>query len=161
MRKLSPVELALVISVGGCVLAVMIPVFHRNLRVSRFVEPLEGLQHITSQAAALAIARAPDGPFPDSVERTPAEVPHAEAVADAPGTWDNPTWRALGFEQPAAHYYSFTFHSRVRGPSVQFTAIAQGDLDGDGDLSTFSQSGEASSGGEAVIEPVYMYREVE
>jgi hypothetical protein len=149
------------VAVGLSALAVVIPVFVRNLRASRFVEPMDGLQHIAAQAAALGLARAAEGPYPDSVERTPAEVPHGRAVTDPPGTWDHETWRLLGFEQRDAHYFSFSFQSRVQADRVQFAAIANGDLDGDGELSVFSIAGEALAGGDATIEPLAMHREVE
>lgn len=161
MRKLGPVEAALVVAIGASVLAVTIPVFLRNLRASRFVEPLQGLQHLATQAAALAITRTADGDFPGTVDLTPAQVPQGRAVVDPPGSWDHPTWRGLAFEQKEPHYYSFAFQSRVRGAQVEFTALAHGDLDGDGDRSTFSQLGEASAGGDSKIEPLYMHREVE
>jgi hypothetical protein len=161
MRKLGPVETAIAVAVGFSVLAVIIPVFVRNLRASRFVEPVEGLRQIAAQAAALGITRATDGPYPASVERTPNEVPHGRAVQDPPGTWDQETWRTLGFEQHDEHYYSFAFQSRLQGARAQFVATANGDLDGDGELSAFSVAGEASAGGDAITEPLVMHREVE
>jgi hypothetical protein len=39
--------------------------------------------------------------------------------------------------------------------------VANGDLDGDGELSVFSVAGEATAGGDAVTEPLTMHREVE
>jgi hypothetical protein len=161
VRKLGPVETATAAAFGLSVLAVTVPVFVRNLRASRFVEPMAGLQHIAAQAAALGLARSVDGPYPGTVDRTPAEVPHGQAVVDPPGTWDHETWRSLGFEQRDAHYYSFSFQSRAQGARVQYVAMAHGDLDGDGELSLFSVAGEATSGGDATTEPLTMHREVE
>jgi hypothetical protein len=161
VRKLGPVETATAVAVALSVLCVVVPVFVRNLRASRFVEPMDGLQHIAAQAAALGLARSVDGPYPATVGRTPAEVPHGRAVVDAPGTWDDETWRSLGFEQREAHYFSFAFQSRTQGNRVQYSAVANGDLDGDGELSVFSVAGEATAGGDAVTEPLTMHREVE
>jgi hypothetical protein len=161
VRKLGPVETATVVAVGLSALCVVIPVFVRNLRASRFVEPMDGLRHIAAQAAALGLARSADGPYPVTVERTPADVPHGRAVVDPPGTWDHETWRSLGFEQREAHYYSFTFQSRAQGDRIQYSAVANGDLDGDGELSVFSIAGEATAGGDAVTEPLTMHREIE
>jgi hypothetical protein len=149
------------VAVALSVLCVVVPAFVRNLRASRFVEPMDGLQHIAAQAAALGLARSVDGPYPATVGRTPAEVPHGRAVVDAPGTWDDETWRSLGFEQSEAHYFSFAFQSRTQGNRVQYSAVANGDLDGDGELSVFSVAGEATAGGDAVTEPLTMHREVE
>lgn len=161
VRKLGPVETAIAVAVGLSVVAVVIPVFVRNLRASRFVEPMDGLQHIAAQAAALGLARSAEGPYPATVDRTPAEVPHGRAVVDPPGTWDHETWRSLGFEQREAHYYSFSFQSRAQGGRVQYAAMANGDLDGDGELSLFSVAGEATAGGDANTEPLTLHREVE
>lgn len=161
VRKLGPVETATGVAVGLSALCVVIPVFVRNLRASRFVEPMDGLQHIAAQAAALGLSRSAEGPYPSTVERTPTEVPHGRAVVDPPGTWDHDTWRSLGFEQRDAHYFSFSFQSRAQGGRVQYTAMANGDLDGDGELSTFSVAGEVTSGGDAITEPLAMHREVE
>jgi hypothetical protein len=161
VRQLSPVELAVAFSVMTSVVAVAVPVFARNLRASRFAEPMEGLAHIAAQAALLGVARTADGAYPASVGLTPSVVPHGRPQTDPPGTWDQETWRQLGFEQLGSHYFSFAFESRIRGASVQFTALAHGDLDGDGALSTFSISGDALSGAQSHVESLYMNREVE
>ncbi|HTM43310.1 MAG TPA: hypothetical protein VL137_00070 [Polyangiaceae bacterium] len=161
MRQLSAVEFVVAFSVAASVVAVAIPVFARNLRASRFAEPMEGLAQIAAQAAVLGVARAAEGAYPASVGLTPSEVPHGRPQIDPPGTWDQETWRQLGFEQLGPHYFSFAFESRIRGGGVQFTALAHGDLDGDGAQSTFSISGEAQSGAQSHLDPLYMNREVE
>lgn len=137
MRRFTPIELALGASLLGCVAAVAIPAFVRDLHASRFVEPTEGLARI--QSAALAYAET-NGRFPDSAPMTPPSPPRGKKEADPPGTWDSPAWRTLDF-RPAPdgipHAYAFVFDST----GATFVARAHGDLDGDGIVSTFEVRG--------------------
>jgi hypothetical protein len=152
------VEAALCIAVGGSVLAVGIPAFVRDLHASRLVEPIDGLNRI----AAAAAARVERGErYPASVARTPREVPVGAPVLDPPGVWDHPTWVSLGLSFARPHSYSFSFESEKRGRRARYVASAEGDLDGDGQLSSFSIRGEAVDGQPPVTFPMEMHREVE
>ncbi len=149
MRRLSPVELAATVAIVGSVLAVAVPAFVRELHGSRFVEPTEGLQKIG--AGALAYAEA-NGRFPDSAPMTPSAVPRGKKEVDPPGTWEAPTWKALGFKPVAdgvPHAYAFSFEST----GDRFVAQAKGDLDGDGVLSTFEIRGFARKGEKPTLVP--------
>src|SRR5688500_7305952 len=97
MRSLTPLEAAVLVAIAGSVLATALPAFVKNLHASELVEPVDGLARIATRATALAASRPAATAYPDSVERTPAEVPAATRVADPPGTWDHPTWRHLDF----------------------------------------------------------------
>jgi hypothetical protein len=70
-------------------------------------------------------------------------------VADDPGAWDTPTWKALDFRpvpEGAPHCFAFSFASSL-SPSVStFRADAHGDLDGDGIVSTFQLTGRSVDG---------------
>jgi hypothetical protein len=158
MRSLTPVEAALVVAVCGSVLAVGIPAFVRDLHASRLVEPIDGLNRI---AAAAAREASTGGRYPDSAPLTPRNVPAGAPALDPPGVWEHPTWVSLGlaFERP--HSYSFEFESERRGRRSKYVAVAQGDLDGDGQLSEFSIRGEAVDGREPRTFPMEMRREVE
>lgn len=137
MRRFTPIELALGVSLLGCIAAVAIPAFVREVHASRFVEPTEGLARL--QAAVLAYAET-NGRFPDSAPLTPKTPPRGKKEADPPGTWDAPTWRALDFRaapEGIPHAYSFSLDSTP----TMFIARARGDLDGDGVLSTFEVRG--------------------
>jgi hypothetical protein len=112
-------------------------------------------------AVALAAARPPEGPFPPSAPLTPAEVPRGVRADDPHGAWDHPTWRALGFGFDYAHAFSFEFDSGTVGGQAHFRAIAHGDLDGDGVVSTFELEGRADPSGAIVLPGMYVDREVE
>lgn len=161
MRSLTPVEAALVVAVCGSVLAVGIPAFVRDLHASRLVEPIDGLNRIAAAAAALAASAEGPQRYPDSAPRTPEEVPAGEPALDPPGSWEHPTWVSLGLSFTRPHSYSFEFESERRGRRSKYVAVAQGDLDGDGQLSEFSIRGEVVDGRAPVTFPMEMHREVE
>ena len=162
MRPMSPVQLAFAICVGGIVLASSVPTFLRNLHGSRFVEATDGIAQIAENAVAYSQDKELAQAFPPSAPLTPAEVPHGVAVTDPPGTWDHPTWKALGFSQEHAHRFSFAFDSANDPSRFWFTARAHGDLNGDGITSSFELTGERRPGQPAVVLPeMYVHREVE
>jgi hypothetical protein len=80
---------------------------------------------------------------------------------DPPGTWDHPTWRLLDFRAEEPHAYSFSFTSENGEQAARFEATARGDLDGDGNTSTFVIAGGYARGGAPRTEPVALHREVE
>jgi hypothetical protein len=161
VRSLSPVEAALCVAVLGSVLAVGIPAFVRDLHASRLVEPIDGLNRIAAAAAAAALKDGSKRLYPESAPRTPREVPSGAPADDPPGSWDHPTWVALGLSFSRPHSYSFEFQSERRARRSKYVAVAEGDLDGDGQLSQFSIRGEAADGQEPVTYPMEMRREVE
>jgi hypothetical protein len=154
------VEAALCVAVCGSVLAVGVPAFVRDLHASRLVEPIDGLNRIAAAAAARAAQGGPK-PYPDSAPRTPREVPSGAPAQDPPGTWDHPTWVSLGVSFSRPHSYAFEFESERRGRRSTYTAVARGDLDGDGQLSEFTIRGEVVDGRAPVTFPMEMRREVE
>ena len=161
MRALTPVELALAFALGGSVLTISVPAFLRNLHASRMVEALNGLERISTRAASLTAFRPLASAFPESAPLTPAEVPRATLTSDPPGTWDHPTWRLLDFGFNEPHAYSFEFSSASSDAGCSFHAIARGDLDGDGVLSTFDVAGKLGKDGNAQLLPLELTREIE
>jgi hypothetical protein len=161
MRALTPLELAVALSLTGTVAATMIPTFLRNVHASRLSEPVDGLKRIAARATLRASGLPTESAYPDSVPFTPAVTPRAALVLDPPGTWDAPTWRALDFSFDAPHAYSFAFDSSNAEGRSTFTARARGYLDGDGVTSSFSVSGSIDKGGEPQLSPMEIYREVE
>jgi hypothetical protein len=149
VRRFTPIELALGASLLGCIAAVAIPTFVREIHASRFVEPTEGLARLGTAAVAFAEV---NGRFPDSAPLTPAAPPRGKKQVDPPGTWDAPTWKALEFRaapEGVPHAYAFAFEST----GSSFVARARGDLDGDGILSTFETHGTARPGEPPRVEP--------
>jgi hypothetical protein len=161
VRSLSPVEAALLIAIGGSVLAVGIPAFVQNLHASRLVEPMDGLTRIAAAAASVAAAPRGAARYPASVGPTPRSVPAGKSAADPPGAWDHPSWLELGFRFTRAHRYAFEFESTARPGLSQYTASARGDLDGDGQLSEFSIRGEARGAEPPRTFPLEMRHEIE
>src|SRR5450432_713607 len=161
MRALTPLELAVAVSLSGTVGATMIPTFVRNVHASRLSEPVEGVKRLAAHATLRAAGLPTESAYPDSVLFTPVTTPRAELVLDPPGTWDAPTWRALDFAFDAPHAYSFSFESANGEARSSFTARARGDLDGDGVTSSFSISGSVERGAEPKVGMLEIYREVE
>ena len=106
-----------------------------------------------------------NGRFPDPAPLTPMVPPRGKKEADAAGTWDHPTWKALGFRaapEGAPHAYSFSFDSSMPATGPAFVAQARGDLDGDGVLSTFEIKGSIKPGAKAAVDPgMYIEAELE
>jgi hypothetical protein len=155
------VEYVAVAAALSCVVFSVAPAFLKNLRASRLTEPLDRLGFIASRATALAAGRPVEFAYPGSAPLTPATVPRGELLADPPGTWDHPTWRSLGFRFEEPHAFSYSFESANGPEHSTFRATANGDLDGDGNLSTFVMSGEIARGGAPHTDPIAMQREVE
>ena len=155
MAELTLLRTAAMIGIGGSLLAVAVPSFVRGLSASKLTEAMEGLSTISAGAVSKAEGHRHDESFPPSVALTPADVPRGERVSDPPGTWDHLTWRALGFKIEGPHAFSFEFESAiVKGTDVaRFSAKARGDLDGDGQLSTFEVQGERKPGESARVLP--------
>lgn len=158
MRRFTPIELALGVSLLGCIAAVAVPTFIREVHASRFVESTDGLNRLGASALAHAAAHST---FPASAPLTPPVVPRGQKEVDPPGTWDHPTWTALDFRaspESVPHAYAFSFESA----GTAFVAQARGDLDGDGILSTFEIKGMTVPGEPPRLEPgLYIAAELE
>lgn len=153
MRRFTPVELAIATALGGSVLAVAVPAFVRDLHASRLVEPVDSLNRLGALALAYGDA---NGHFPEAAPLTPAVPPRGKKEADPPGTWDTPTWKALGFRPVAEgvpHAYAFAFETSPRDAMASFVAHARGDLDGDGVTSLFEVRGMLRPGEKAALVP--------
>jgi len=155
------IEAAVGIALGGSLLAVAVPAFVRNLSFSRLDEATSGLALIGAHAVQGARGKACDAAFPESAPLTPASVPRGKPAVDPdPDPWQQPTWRALDFRPSApgvAHSFSFAFDNQ----KTSFVAHAHGDLDGDGQTSTFEIRGVCENG-QARLEPgMYVDQEVE
>ena len=149
------------IAIFGSVGLVMIHGFVKNLHASRLSEAVGGVNDIAKGALSYARGKAPTEAFPPPAPLTPAEVPRGRSAHDRPGTWDHLTWAALGFKVEHEHSFSFAFDSENHVDSAAFKARAHGDLDGDGERSTFELSGELRGGVARVLPGLYVDREVE
>jgi hypothetical protein len=68
----------------------------------------------------------------------------------APASWRTTAWLAIRFEVHQPHAYSFEYRPDASG----FTALAYGDLDCDGTLSTFSIRGDRGANGMISLGPL-------
>ena len=162
MRPMSAVEIALVVSVAGCVLAASAPTFFREIHASRMSEAIDGLNRIGAGALAYSHGKELAASFPPAAPLTPSEVPRGTSIKDPENTWDTPTWRALDFGFDRAHRYAFKFDVANDPNRIWFQATAHGDLTGDGILSTFQLTGERQAGQDASLLPgIFVHREVE
>ena len=160
MRALTTVEAAALLSLGGSVLAVAVPTFVRNVHASYVSEATRGVGDLSARAAALLEASGVAA-LPDSAPLTPAHVPRGVRVQDPPGTWDHPTWKALEFRFDSPHAYSFAFESERGADFAKFRALAQGDLDGDGNLSSIDAEGTLRTGQKTDLAPLDVQHEIE
>lgn len=164
MRALTAAQAAAIFGVAGSVLAVAIPAFIRNLSASKLTEPIDGLDRIVTNAVAYAEVHAHDISFPPSAPLTPAQVPRGVRSPDPPEAWEHLTWKCLDFSFTEPHAFAFEFQSELDQATqvMRFTAIAHGDLDGDGLLSTFEVKGERAPGQPPRVLPgMFVDREVE
>jgi hypothetical protein len=127
----TPVEAAVAFAVLGGALAAITPACLRSIRLTRTAEAVENLDKLAVAAAQQsALAPAP---------LTPATVPQGAAVTDPPGTWDHPTWQALGFALEEPHWYAYRVDVDA-DPRTPIRIVALGDLDGDGVHSTLQRT---------------------
>lgn len=161
MRALTPLEAALAVSIGGSVLAVVIPSFVRNVHASYVSEATSGVSALAARASAILDAAGSPAALPDAAPLTPSTVPRGTRTADAPGVWDHPTWRALEFGFESSHAYSFAFDAEKAADAAKFGARAHGDLDGDGTTSTIQIEGHFRPGAPTVLSDMDVQNEIE
>jgi type II secretory pathway pseudopilin PulG len=162
---LTLVEVALLLCIAGIILAVAVPAFVKNVRTSKLTEVSVQLDALHRAAAAYyqASRRLPEGtrkhclppaagPAPEKPSPEPVEVDFASP--DTPGA---ESWRALGFDPAEPLRFRYTFLPARAGCGLQpsgnrpmLLLRAEGDLDGDGEYSTFERSSVVSENGELV-----------
>ena len=74
-----------------------------------------------------------------SVPADPASV-RGKRFQSGAGDWSTSPWLDMGFKIMTPQSYSYSFESQGSGPAAQATAIAHGDLDGNGVQSTYRVS---------------------
>ena len=154
---LTLIETLLLVSVVASILAVFVPTFFRHLRTSKVSEAAERLQEIYDGSAAYFVAAHPgqEGQMPlrsclpEAAGPTPLQISSEAQVVDFidPERGGHPTWAALGFQPEEELRYRYSFLPTTTGCALPATtegevAIrlrAEGDIDGDGRLSTFER----------------------
>lgn len=164
MRALTAVQAAAIFGIAGSVLAVAVPSFIRSLSASKLSEPIDGLDRIVTNAVAYAQVHPQEISFPPTAPLTPPSVPRGVRAPDPPEAWEHLTWKCLDFGFTEPHAFAFQFVSELdpNTQAMRFSAIAHGDLDGDGMLSTFEVKGEKLPGQSPRVLPgMFVEHEVE
>ncbi|HEU5060296.1 MAG TPA: prepilin-type N-terminal cleavage/methylation domain-containing protein [Kofleriaceae bacterium] len=168
-RGFTLLELMIVVAITGILSAVAIPTFMRYIAKSKTMEARGELEKMYNGARAYYMEpRQLKGSFTPIDAQFPLSAAASPAVSCCtfggkcppnPADWADPTWQALLFSMDDPHYYQYQFISSGIGDDAEFTAQAIGNLDCDGDFSTFSMYGEAEPG--RVVGAAAQYRENE
>ncbi len=156
------VELMIVVAIIGVLAALAIYGVSRYLKHSKTAEATRNLGSIeTGSKNQFQQETDPSGtgigPFvhnfcPKSTISPPsAGLPKAAKVKAAATDWDDAAWKCLKFSinEPQFYMYTYVSDTAKTGTDAQYTAIANGDLDGNGTASTFTLTGAGSTTGDA------------
>ena len=138
------VELMIVVVILGILAAVAIPAFTRYVKRSKTSEATGNISKIyqgevsyfnqSSEQSIASFAAAP---------ATPAATPTASKYPAQPTAFTaNSGWSAIGFSVDAPLYYQYS----ATASASNFNSIAVGNIDGDGDQSTFSRAAALNAG---------------
>ncbi len=93
---------------------------------------------------------------PSSRDSVPAELINirGKQYQSNSGDWAVSPWREMSFQiSPSPQFYAYSFKSDGAGTTARAQAVAHGDLDGDGHLSTFSSQVAPDDDLEAKVSP--------
>jgi type II secretory pathway pseudopilin PulG len=153
-RGLTLAELLVFLALAALLSALGMYGLARYLRHSRTAEAVGALNTLGASAAAAydaSDATQPAGTEPSAARamrhfppssRTPVPADLADIrgkqYRSASHDWDPSPWRELRFSIPQPQFYAYSFRSEGVGSAATATAVAQGDLNGDGHMSEFS-----------------------
>jgi type IV pilus assembly protein PilA len=150
------IELMIVVAIIGILAAVAIPAFMKYIRKSKTTEAVQGIKKIydgarsyymdesNKRGSTTAIAKQ----FPNAAAQTPAAkccTNPGGKCNPVPANWDTPEWNALKFSMEDPFYFQYTYTATGVDTSAAFTARANGDMDCDGQFSTYEMVGKVDS----------------
>lgn len=152
------VELMIVVAIIGVLAALAIYGVSRYLKHSKTAEATRNLSALETGSKNAYQQEfdqngAGTGPYvhtfcPSGSIQPASGVPMA---AKANGSWTAPAWLCLKFSVNEPQFYAYTYNSvtTATGTAALYTAMANGDLDGNSTNSTFELVGKGGTSGDA------------
>ncbi len=151
-------ELMTVTAIIGVLSMMAVPTFRKYMMRARTTEAVTNLRHVYDASVAYFAQERVDRTgaqrargFPRSVPLTPGGwCLTGEKLPVRDADWQAETWQELSFMPTRPFYYNYEYTSAGERAESSFSARAIGDLDCDGDLSTFERMGRADTVGNVI-----------
>jgi type IV pilus assembly protein PilA len=154
-RGFTLVELMIVVAIVGVLAALAIYGVNKYVNNAKTTEARSAVARIAKdattayqrpRASGTVLAAGASAAFSNemctSATLTPSTVPKSAKYQSTAAEWNQSGWACLRFSMTDPQQYSYNYQvSATTGDGATFTATANGDLDGDSTLSTFTMGG--------------------